>query len=46
MHPAGLIQLSHGGIYDRVPGLSFTPRLKPIFAVLPLDLVIGGAERT
>ena len=44
MHPAGLIELSHGGIHDGVPGLSFTPRLKPIFAVLPLDLVIGGAE--
>ena len=45
VHPPGLIELTHCGIHYGISGLPFTPRLKPIFTVFPLDLVVGRAER-
>ena len=44
MHPAGLVQLAHGGVDDRKPGPSLAPGLKEIFAVLPLDPIVLPAE--
>ena len=35
MHPAGLVELTHGGIDDRHAGLPLLPEVEPVLVVLP-----------
>ena len=44
VHPAGLVQLPHGGIHDWKAGPALAPGLKEVLAVLPLDPVVLLAE--
>src|SRR5690606_28359563 len=37
VHPAGGVELAHRGVYDRVAGATFAPRLERLIVVLPLD---------
>ena len=45
MHPASLIQLAHGCINDRVPGLTGLPGMQVTFILIPMDLPVNGVKR-
>ncbi|GAB1459496.1 hypothetical protein MASR2M50_12700 [Thauera sp.] len=44
MHPAGLVQLAHRGIDDRVAGARLAPGGEELRRVVPLHRVVFGAE--
>ncbi len=37
VHPAGLHQLAHGGVHQRVAGAAFAPGLEVLFVIAPLQ---------
>ena len=41
VHPAGLVQLRHRGVDDRVTGFSGCPRVPVLFVVAPVDAFCG-----
>ncbi len=44
MHPAGLVELAHGGVDDGVAGATFTPCCEFLFIIFPCDGIVFAVE--